>query len=143
MMRLEASGQILRIGFLGVTAASTLTSALALIGYQHIAPYVLGAGVIATLIFAYGYVEFGIHNRKNRESVDRGRNWVGPTQAIQHRTDARMMGAALAEVFDDDPRRVTEAAESAVDKTISEYRNGIDVDTAFNGSDDDQAVVGQ
>jgi len=95
LMRLEAAGNILRMAFLGVTAASTLTSALALIGLQQFAPYVLVCGTILTFLFAFAYVEYGIFNRKNRERVDRGNNFSRPDMRIDAEIIAAGVFAAL------------------------------------------------
>lgn len=91
LMRLEAAGSILRMSFLGVTAASTLTSALALIGWQQYAPYVLGAGLLGTFVFAFAYTELGVFNRKNRERADFGDNYSGPTMAMDSLIEARQL----------------------------------------------------
>lgn len=124
LMRLEAAGSILRMSFLGVTAASTLTSALALIGLQSLAPYVLGVGIAGTFVFAFVYVEFGVFNRKNRERVEYGQNFSRPDMAI----DDQMTGAAVfAAVHGREPdEQELEAIEDAVWERYMRYRNGIE-----------------
>lgn len=126
VVRLEAAGSLLRMAFLGVTAASTLTSALALIGAEGIAPYVLVAGVVSTLIFAFLYVEGGVYNRKNREKNDRGTNFAGPTLRIDDEMLARAIKASQLD------RELTEeerqAIKSELDVAYDEFREGIPLD---------------
>lgn len=125
LMRLEAAGNILRMSFLGVTAASTLTSALALIGLESFAPYVLGGGVLGTFIFAYVYVELGIFNRKNRERVDAGNNFSRPDMRIDDEITAAGVFAAVHGRAPDEQEQ--EEMEKAVDTTFRKYRNGVDI----------------
>lgn len=126
LMRLEAAGSILRMAFLGVTAASTLTSALALIGLEALAPYMLAAGILSTFVFAYAYVEAGVYNRKNREQVDRGDNYAGPTMRIDDELMARAFKAAL------ENRKLTDQERDAIrdelDDGFRDLRNGIPIE---------------
>lgn len=126
MMRMEAAGNILQMGFLGVTAASTLTSALTLIGYEQYAPYLLSVGLLGTVVFAFSYVEFGIFNRKNRERNDRGANFAGPTM----RMDDEMIARGLTAATKNRPLRAEErqVIKDELDHAWREYRNGIPVD---------------
>ena len=126
IMRLEAAGGILRMGFLGVTAASTLTSALALIGLQSYAPYVLATGIVGTFVFAFGYTEYGIYNRKNRERVDYGNNFARPDMKI----DDEITGAAVfAAIHQRQPtEEEEEAIEESVDRFWKKHRNGVDIE---------------
>jgi uncharacterized membrane protein YeaQ/YmgE (transglycosylase-associated protein family) len=126
LMRFEAAGNILRMVFLGVTAASTLTSALALIGYEQFAPIVLSIGLLGTAVFAFAYTEFGIYNRKNRERADVGTNWAGPGM----RMDDELIGAAVFAAVHGRPPDTgeQEAISEAVDKPWREFRDGIEVD---------------
>lgn len=126
LMRLEAAGGILRMVFLGVTAASTFTSALALIGLQQYAPYVLAAGCLGVFAFAYVYVELGFFNRKNREKVDNGNNFATPRDKIDNTTNAAGIFAAL---HGRPPSSEELAAiEEAIDRPWGEMRDGVEVD---------------
>lgn len=131
LVRFEASQQIFRLIFLAITAASTLTSALALLGMESIAPYVLGAGLISSPIFAYSYVESGVFNRKNRERMDRGDNFAGPGMAMSLYTQGDQFASGLAAALDADEERVRRAVEVATRQRMAEFRNGIDVEEAF------------
>ena len=125
-MRFEAAGNILQMVFLGVTAASTLTSALALIGLQQYALPMLVFGLVSTAIFAFGYVELGIYNRQNREKKDRGENFAKPQNRIDDELIARGIHAAR------EGRPLTQDERDAVDEELDEafrkYRNGIKVE---------------
>lgn len=125
-MRFEAAGNILQMVFLGVTAASTLTSALALIGLQQYALPMLIFGLVSTAIFAFGYVELGIYNRQNREKKDRGENFAKPQNRIDDELIARGIHAAR------EGRPLTQGERDAVDKELDrafrKYRNGIEIE---------------
>lgn len=123
LVRFEASQQIFRIVFLAITAVSTLTTALELMGYGSLAPFVLAAGVIGAPLFAYAYVETGVWNRKNREKMDAGTNFAGPTMRIDDEMIARsiLAGEKGRELTD----RERHAIKTEADTTFSEYRNGV------------------
>lgn len=125
LMRIEAAGNVLRMAFLGVTAASTLTSALALIGHETLAPYVLGAGIVSTLLFAWAYVELGVYNRKNRERAERGNNFSRPDMRID---DELIAAGVFAAVHGRPPEDEEEQAiEETLDGTFNKYRNGVEI----------------
>lgn len=125
-MRFEAAGNILRMVFLGVTAASTLTSALALIGLQQYAPLMLVSGLAATAVFAFVYVELGVYNRQNREKMDRGNNFAKPQNFIDDAMIARGVHAAR------EGRPLSAEEREAVDEELSDafrkFRNGIPIE---------------
>lgn len=129
LVRFEASQQVLQAGFLGITAASTLTSALIGLGFERFAPYVLGLGCVLTPAFAYGYVESGVFNRKNRERMDRGDNFAGPGMYMNHVIQARSVAAALANA--DDPEAAMDAAEGVARESVMEFRDGVDLDVFY------------
>lgn len=124
-MRFEASGQIFSLTFLGITAASTLTSALSDIGHEWAAPFVLTGGVLLSPVFAYAYVEWGVHNRKNREKQDRGNNFAKPQNAIDDAIIARTILAA------EQGRTLKEKEREVVDKEAfrgyQDFKDGIDL----------------
>lgn len=129
LVRFEASQQIFRLVFLAVTAASTFTSALALLGLERFAPYVLGVGVLGAPIFAFGYVESGVYNRKNRERMDRGDNFAAPGMAMGNLIQARQFAALARALKDDDVDLddVDELLEGVTLEQLQEFRDGIDV----------------
>lgn len=126
LMRVQAVQGILQLVGIAVTAASTLTTALVAIDAAWAAPWVLGAGLVGAPAFAWGYVELGLYNRKNRENADRGRNWAGPDHVIGQMTQAAAMGAAVRALdTDEEPR---DAAEQAAADQLKQFRDGVDVD---------------
>lgn len=126
LVRFEASQQIFRIAFLAVTAASTLTTALELIGQGWLAPYVLAVGVIGSPLFAYGYVESGVYNRKNRERMDVGTNFAGPSMRI----DDELIGRSVFAAVHGRPPEGEEidAISDAVEGGWAQYRDGVRLD---------------
>lgn len=128
LVRFEASQQIISAGFLGITAASTLTTALAAIGYERYAPYVLAFGCASVPVFAYSYVESGVFNRKNRERVDRGDNFAGPGMAMSTMIQAEQL-AALGEALSDerDREQIRDELNHRTAQRLREFRDGIDV----------------
>lgn len=133
IMRLEAAQGIFRIGFLAITAASTLTSALVALGHQWLAPYVLGIGVVGSPLFAFAYVELGVFNRKNRERVDRGDNFAGPGAAINSLIQARQL-AAVADVIKNghDAEESVDELEEVTIETLQNVRDGVDLDEVYS-----------
>lgn len=125
IFRFEASSQIFRIIFLGITAASTLTTALVATGHPELAPWVLGSGTAGSPIFAYVYTKH-ILNRKNRERAEMADNFSGPGMYMGNLIRADSEAAALQALENgEDPR---EAAREAVRENWAEFRDGIDVE---------------
>ena len=134
LMRIQAVQGILQLAALAVTAASTLTSALVAIGEPWLAPYVLGAGIIGSPVFAYAYVELGFFNRKNRENVDRGNNFATPRDKIAH----SLNGAAyFAAMHGRQPSRdELDTIIESIEEPWQEMRDGVDLD---EGSEDSRS----
>jgi len=126
LMRIQSIQGILNMVSLAITAASTLTFALQSIGHAHLAPWVLGAGLIGAPIFAYVYVDLGLFNRKNRENVDRGNNFATPRDKI----DDTLIGAAVFGAVHGRPPEDEEldAIKESVNKPWHEFRGGVELD---------------
>ncbi len=126
LFRFEASSNILRIVFNGVTAASTLSAALALVGLQQYVPAALVGGVVGTVVFAFLYDVLGIYNRKNRERQDRGNNFAKPQNFI----DDSMIARAILAGQKEEPLTPKErqAIEDELGRAFREYRSGIPID---------------
>jgi hypothetical protein len=124
VMRFEASGQVLRIGFQGTTAASAASGVLAYTGRSWMVPALLGIGAVAAFLFAYVYVEWGIYNRKNRERQVRGNNFAKPQNLID---DAMIGRAVLAgrkgRPLTDEER---EAILTETREAYLEFKDGVD-----------------
>lgn len=123
--RFEASSLIFRIVFLGITAASTFTTALASVGYAHIAPWFLAAGTLASPVFAYLYVKH-IHSRKNREGSDLGDNYSGPNMLI----DDILIAHAVYAARNGKPPSENESKQmrQAIKQEWARYRDGAILD---------------
>jgi len=126
IMRFEASGQILRMGFQGTTAVSALSGVLAYSGSEAVVPYVIGVGTVGVFVFAFVYTELGLFNRKNREKVDYGNNFARPDMRI----DDEITGAAVFAAVHGRPpdAEEAEAIEESVEETFRKLRNGVDVE---------------
>lgn len=136
LMRIEAAEGLIRSGFLAITAASTLTSALALIGAGEYAPWLLGFGLAGTPIFAFMYVEGGVYNRKNRERMDRGDNFIGPGATINAQIQARLLAAVAEAVTEgNDAAEVEAQIMDNMGPLLRELRNGIDLQEVFDEHD--------
>jgi len=123
VMRFQASGEILQLAFSGTTAVSALSGVLAYTGFQWAVPYVLAAGAVAIIAFAFGYVEFGIYNRKNREVQDRGNDFAKPQNRIDDEMIGRAVGAAvLGRPLDDEE---VAAIHEEMDSAYRKFRNGV------------------
>lgn len=124
-MRLEASQGVIQMGFLGVTAASTLVTALSLLGLEWAAPYLLAIGCVGVLVWAWAYVELGIYIRKNREKQDRGNNFAKPQNIIDNVLLARAIRAAETGGELSDTER--EAIAGELRSGYRELRSGVEL----------------
>lgn len=123
LMRLEASQGIIRMVFLGVTAASTMATALALLDLGWALPYLLAFGFFGVFVYAFAYVELGIYLRKNREKRDRGENFAKPQNMIGNVILARGIRAAeLERQLTDEERNIV---SSEISQAYQDMRNGI------------------
>jgi len=125
IMRFEAAGQIISMVAQVTTALSALSGVLAYSGYAGYVPVVLLSGGLGGIAFVYGYTEWGIYNRKNREKQLRGKNYSKPQNAIDDAIIARTIIAAEKErTLTDEERQVIEQ-ESI--QGYQDYHNGIDL----------------
>jgi len=125
IMRFEAAGQIISMVAQVTTALSALSGVLAYSGYAGYVPVVLGIGGLGGIVFVYGYTEWGIYNRKNREKQVRGNNYSKPQNAIDDAIIARTIIAAEKE------RTLTEQERAVIENEsiqgYQDYHNGIDL----------------
>lgn len=123
LLRFEAGGQIIRLVFLGVTAASTGVTALYQAGLSSFVAPLLLAGAAGVVGFAFGYVELGLYARKNRENADRGQNFAKPAQKIDDEMLAKALVAGMKErELSEDERAVI---EGELDRAYRQNRSGI------------------
>lgn len=126
IMRFEASGQMLSLGFQGLTAVSALTGVLSLTGNERVVPIILGLAAVSMFGFAYAYVELGLFNRKNREKHDRGNNFSKPQNMIDDTMIGRsVLAAKQGRTLSDEER---EAIEQEMRAAYRDYRNGIELE---------------
>lgn len=125
LMRIQAVQGILQLVGIGVTAASTLTTALVAVGAEEYAVPLLAAGLIGAPVFAWCYVELGLFNRKNRENVDRGNNFATPRDKID---DTLIAVGVFAAVHGRPPEdEEYKAIEQAIEEPWSDFRDGVDL----------------
>lgn len=144
IMRAREGGSVLQIGFWGVTALSTTTSALYQLGYGRLAVPVIGVTAAGCLVFIWAYDEFDLLRRQQRARMDSMDNFAGPGMAIGHLIGARQYAAladsiAHGEEFDDALERI----EGETVEALREYRDGIDVPEIYHGVGPTQAQRGR
>jgi len=126
-MRVQAVQGILQLFGIGVTAASTLTTALVSVGREDLALPLLAVGLLGSPVFAWCYVELGLFNRKNREGSDRGNNFATPRDKID---DTLIAVGVFAAVHGRQPGEdEVETIKQAIDGPWAEFRDGVEVDT--------------
>lgn len=132
IMRAKTGGQVLRIPLLGVTALSTMVTALELAGLSRFTLPIVAISSVGAIAFLYLYDELGILNRQSRDTVDRADNFVGPTMTIQWLVAGRAISEAVAA---SDAGATHEEIQRRVDRAVleatQELRDGIDTEAAF------------
>lgn len=128
LMRTQNAGRVLRMPLLGVTAVSTLVTALkdtALSSYTL--PIVAVAGLSA-VVFIWAYDKFQVLNIQNRWNADRSDNYIGPTTAINQIVNARQLSVLSRSISEDwSDEKTRKEMNRITEKTLSEFRNGIDL----------------
>ena len=125
LMRFEASNGIISLVFRGITAGSTFTAALALIGLEEYVAVSIGIGLFLIVIGSFGYVETNIYNHKNRYRQEKGNNFAKPQNIIDDVMIARAIKAIdKGETLTDNEREIV--YNELID-AYNEYRNGVDI----------------
>lgn len=130
VMRFEAAGDVLRIGLFGGTFLTTGVSALAQYGYGHLALPFAAIIVLGTIAFAYAYERAGVYNQKNRDKVDAGDNYSGPTMLMDARIEARQLaylGYALQNGGAESPEELYEEFREVTDDEWAAMRDGLNI----------------
>jgi len=130
VMRFEAAGQVLRILLFGGTFLSTGVSALRAYGHGGWAWPFIAAVTVGTVLFAFIYERAGVWNHKNREKVDAGDNYSGPTMLMDARIEAAQLaalGAALQNGHDDFEDFYADLEAVTVNEW-ADMRDGIDIE---------------
>lgn len=132
IMRIEAAGEVLRIVLFGGTFLSTGLSALATYGYGRLAGPFVAVVIVGTVLFAYVYAEGGVLNQKNRDSVDIGDNYSGPTMLMDSLIEARQLALLGYTLQNGGVESYEELADDLEDVTFEEWvslREGVDPET--------------
>jgi len=129
IMRTKNAGVIMRIPLLGVTAVSTMITALrGTFLERYTLAIVVGFGV-AALVFVWAYDRFQVMNMQNRWNADRADNYYGPTGAIDQLAAAEREAVLAQSIKNDwDMEKTREEMKKAAERAISEYRNGVDME---------------
>lgn len=132
IMRSQEGGKVLRMGLLGVTAVSTLVTALKGTYLQQYTLHFIGVIAAVSFVFLYVYDQSGVLNQQNVERMDRADNFAGPGMAMGALIRGRQL-SALFEALDEDvsPAEARERVHEATLEACREYRNGIDVEHVF------------
>lgn len=129
IMRTKNAGVILRIPLLGVTAVSTLVTALKGTVLQNYTIYIVGFSCIGAMLFIWAYDRFQVMNMQNRWNADRADNYYGPTGAINQLAAAEREAVLAQSIKNDwDMEKTREEMRKAAEKVIAEYRNGVDME---------------
>lgn len=128
IMRTQNAGTVLRIPLLGVTAVSTLITALRGTYLDSYTMYIVAAFSVLAFIFIWAYDRFQVMNIQNRWNADRSDNYIGPTTAMNQLINARQLSVlsqSINEGWSDD--RTTEELEKVTRETVADFRDGIDI----------------
>lgn len=134
IMRAQEGGKVIQGVLLGVTAVSTLVTALKGTWLEPYTIFGVAAIVLGSLAFMLVYDTSGVLNQQNVERMDRSDNFAGPGMAMSSMIRARQMAAffeALRE--DDDPEAAQKRVMEETHASLRDYRHGIDIRHVFEG----------
>lgn len=131
LARVEAVSDIVRMAMLTLTGLSTATLTLRQYGHGEYAWPLITAVGVSGVLFTWFYTEGGVYNQKNRDRVDLGDNYSGPTMLL----DRQITGAQFAELAhvlqNGEQVPIDELEERMRDATIREWaslRDGVDIE---------------
>ena len=128
IMRTQNAGTVMRIPLLGVTAVSTLVTALRGTAFQNYTMYIVGVFGVLAMIFVWAYDRFQVMNIQNRWNADRADNYVGPTTVMNQLINARQFGVLSQSLNNNwSEEKTQEELEKVTRETVAEFRNGIDL----------------
>lgn len=136
IMRSKEAGTVLQIPLLGITAISTLTTALKGTPLEQFTLHIMGSFGVFAIGFIWWYDDSGVLNRQQRDRMDRADNFAGPGIAMNNLIQARQFAAlskALAE--DTSPEEIEEAIEATTVESLREFRGGIDIERIYGDMD--------
>lgn len=128
IMRTKNAGVILRMPLLGVTAVSTLVTALKGTALDNYTIGIIAVFSLAAVVFIWAYDRFQVMNMQNRWNADRSSNFTSPTTAINQVINARQL-SVLAQGINEGwtQDKIFEEMHNETVKGIKKYRNGIDM----------------
>lgn len=134
IMRSKEAGSVLQMLFWGITAVSTMITALRGTAYDGYAPAAVTVLALGSLAFMWAYDRFEVLNLQQRERMDRGDNFAGPGMAIGALIHARQY-AALAEAIShgEGHEQAHQRIERSTLDALREYRDGIALEDVYYG----------
>ena len=129
IMRTKNAGVILRMPLLGVTAVSTLITALKGTQLQAYTSFIVGIFGVGAILFIWAYDRFQVMNIQNRWNADRADNYAGPTMAMNQMVNAVQLGVLSESIKEGWSQEKTQRKmKEETRKTVAEYRNGINME---------------
>lgn len=129
IMRTKNAGTILRIPLLGVTAVSTLVTALRGTGLENYTMGIVGFFGVSAVLFIWAYDRYKVMNLQNRWNADRADNYAGPTMAMNQMVNAVQLGVLSESIKNDwSHERTQEEMMEATRNAVADYRNGINME---------------
>lgn len=133
LMRTLQAGRVLRLPLLGVTAVSTLTTALRGTAAEDYTIAIVAGFAFASLVFIWAYDRFEVLNLENRHKMDRSDNFVGPGFAMNKIMMARHLGIVADGLREEKPTaEIQDELEDETLRLLREWRNGIDLSEVYD-----------
>lgn len=134
IMRTKNAGRVLRIPLLGVTAVSTMVTALKGTSFENYTAGIVAVSAVAGFAFIWAYDRFQVMNIESRWNADRSDNYYGPTGAINQLVSAERQ-AVLAHAIKNDWEMDKTRKEmiNATERAVSKFRDGIDMNKFEEG----------
>lgn len=131
LARVEAVSDIVRMAMLTLTGLSTATLTLRQYGHGRYAWPLISVVLVGGVLFTWFYTEGGVYNQKNRDRMDLGDNYSGPTMLLDRQISAAQF-AELAHVLQNgqnlEPEEVEERMQQATVREWASLRDGVDIE---------------
>lgn len=132
IMRGKEAGTVMQIPLWGLTAVSTMVTAIRGTPYEQYTFHAIAFLVIGIIIFAWFYDRRGILRDQQRERMDRSDNFAGPGIAINALIHAQQYAALAAAINnDDDFLDAEQRLNDATRRALTEFRDGVDLEDVF------------
>lgn len=131
-MRLLQASRVLRLPLLGVTAVSTLTTALRGTYAEDYTLFIVSAFGLGSLLFIWAYDYFRVLNLENRHKQDRSDNFVGPGFAMNKIMMAHQLSIMAEGIREEkDPEQIEEEMLEKTYQVLRQWRDGIDLEDVY------------